>query len=81
MSEKKQNFKLQWLTVFFCIMTLGGFAYTEVATAAVPDIKIALVYPLSGALSRNGNLTMQSIKASMAWVNENGGIKSLGVPN
>jgi branched-chain amino acid transport system substrate-binding protein len=48
------------------------------ALASVPDIKIAVVYPLSGALSRNGNLTLQGAKAAMQWVNDNGGIKSLG---
>ena len=42
------------------------------------DIKIAVVYPMSGALSRNGNLTVQGVKAAMGWVNDNGGIKSLG---
>jgi branched-chain amino acid transport system substrate-binding protein len=48
------------------------------APAAVKEIKIALVYPLSGAMSRNGNLCVQSVKAAMNWVNDNGGIKSLG---
>ena len=33
------------------------------AFGSVPDIKIACVYPLSGAYSRNGNLTVQGIKA------------------
>ena len=41
-------------------------------------IKIAVVYPLSGALARNGNLQVQGIKAAMGWVNDNGGIKSMG---
>jgi branched-chain amino acid transport system substrate-binding protein len=54
-------------------------AFIDVGIAAgVPDIKIAAVYPLSGALSRNGNLTLQGAKAAMGWVNDNGGIKSLG---
>ena len=50
----------------------------QVLAASVPDIKIAVVYPLSGALSRNGNLTLQGVKAAMGWVNDNGGIRSLG---
>jgi branched-chain amino acid transport system substrate-binding protein len=56
----------------------GHMAFTDVViAAAVPDLKIAVVYPLSGALSRNGNLTLQGAKAAMGWVNDNGGIKSL----
>jgi branched-chain amino acid transport system substrate-binding protein len=57
--------------------SVGGFNVIK-ASAAVPDLKIAVVYPLSGAFSRNGNLTLQGVKAAMAWVNDNGGIKSLG---
>lgn len=57
----------------------SGTAYiVKKAVAAVPDIKIGLVYPLSGAVSRNGNLCVQGDKAAMGWVNDNGGIKSLG---
>jgi len=62
------------LMVTLCQISLGGRAFA----ASVPDIKIAVVYPLSGALSRNGNLTAQGAKAAMGWVNDNGGIKSLG---
>ncbi len=63
-----------WVTIALC--AIGS---TRVVLAApVPDIKIAVVYPLSGALSRNGNLTLQGAKAAMNWVNDNGGIKSLG---
>ena len=55
----------------------GGMSIIS-ARAAVPDVKIAVVFPLSGAFSRNGNLTLQGVKAAMGWVNDNGGIKSLG---
>lgn len=55
-----------------------GFANYSTATAAAKEIKIAVAYPMSGPLSRSGNLTVQSIKAAMGWVNDNGGIKSLG---
>jgi branched-chain amino acid transport system substrate-binding protein len=48
------------------------------AGAAAKEIKIAVVYPLSGALARNGNLMVQGAKAAIGWVNDNGGIKSLG---
>jgi len=57
---------------------VGPLAAVRPAQAAVPDIKIACVYPLSGAFSRNGNLTLQGAKAAMGWVNDRGGIKSLG---
>ena len=62
------------------LVTLCAFAYLsgDAMAASVSDIKIALIYPLSGALSRNGNLHVQGIKAAMGWVNDNGGIKSLG---
>ena len=44
--------------MFLCSMVLGGFAYmTDGAMAAnVPDIKIAVAYPLSGGLSRSGDI-------------------------
>jgi len=65
--------------VFVFAALSSGFLYTpESATAAAPDVKIAVVYPLSGALSRNGNLMVQGVKAAVGWVNDNGGIKSLG---
>ena len=80
MKEKRGKFIYQVLMTFLCSMVLGGFVYmADGAMAAnVPDIKIAVAYPLSGGLSRSGNLTVQGIKASMSWVNDNGGIKSLG---
>jgi len=56
----------------------GSLVGVRHARAAVPDIKIACVYPLSGAFSRNGNLKFQGVKAAMGWVNDRGGIKSLG---
>ena len=55
---------------------LGGGGKS--AYAASEDIKIGVIYPLSGAPARNGNLMVQGVKAAMGWVNDNGGIKSLG---
>ena len=80
MKEKKEKFGITVLMISLCSIVFGGFAYmTDAAMAAdVPPIKIAVVYSLSGTLSRNGNLTVQGIKAAMGWVNDNGGIKSLG---
>lgn len=67
---------LGWAILF------GAYVFTtKKATAAsetVSTVKIAVVYPLSGALARNGNLCVQGAKAMMGWVNDNGGIKSLG---
>ncbi len=63
------------------MLIFGGFIFgykNKVALTAAPDIKIAAVFPLSGAFSRNGNLSLQGAKAAMGWVNDNGGIKSLG---
>jgi branched-chain amino acid transport system substrate-binding protein len=67
--------------ILVSIVIFGGFIFgykRKVAMTAAPDIKIAVVYPLSGAFSRNGNLTVQGIKAALGWVNDHGGIKSLG---
>ena len=61
----------------FVVISLGQMINVPSAQAA-KDIKVACVYPLSGAFSRNGNLTVQGIKAMMGWVNSQGGIKSLG---
>jgi len=58
-----------------------GMPYIARKTAAqtkVKEVKIACVFPMSGPYSRNGNLFMQSTKAAIGWVNDNGGIKSLG---
>jgi len=80
MEGRVKRFGIHVLMIFVPLLVLGHFFYMpELAIAApVPDIKIAVVYPLSGALSRNGNLMVQGVKASIGWVNDNGGIKSLG---
>ncbi len=80
MKRKSGKFDLWVFMVLVCTITIGGLAYTtgKAAAASVPDIKIAVAFPLSGALSHNGNHEVQSIKAAIGWVNDNGGIKSLG---
>jgi len=81
MRKEKMAYGLYVLTILVCVsLFLHG---THINSAAgeknIKDgIKIAVVYPLSGALARNGNLQVQGIKAAMGWVNDNGGIKSLG---
>jgi branched-chain amino acid transport system substrate-binding protein len=80
--KKRNNLSLLVLMLLVCFAVLGGYVLTtEEATAqskTVNEIKVAVVYPLSGPFSRNGNLTVQGTKAAMSWVNDNGGIKSLG---
>ncbi len=66
------------LIMIFALLCVCMCGEGAAAPASDKEIKIALVYPLSGALSRSGNLAVQGIKAAMNWVNENGGIKSLG---
>jgi len=61
--------------VFGSIFFIGQEAR---AASSAPDIKIGVAYPLSGPYSRNGNLMVQGAKAAIGWVNDNGGIKSLG---
>jgi len=76
------NFTKCLFMICACVIAFGGFSYApgpaNASSSSVPDIKIAVVYPLSGALSRNGHLMVEGIKAAMGWVNDNGGIKSLG---
>jgi branched-chain amino acid transport system substrate-binding protein len=60
------------------LLTAPGIPFiVRKASASPPPIKIAVVDALSGAYSRNGNLVVQSTKAMMGWINDNGGIKSL----
>ncbi|MFH1080108.1 MAG: ABC transporter substrate-binding protein, partial [Pseudomonadota bacterium] len=65
--------------VLLATMIIGGYCIgIKRASAAAKDIKIGVLYPLSGAPARNGNLMVQGIKAALGWINDNGGIKSLG---
>ena len=66
------------LALFGVMLSTFTLAGGPASAESAKDIKIAVVYPLSGAFSRNGNLTLQGAKAMMNWVNKNGGIKSLG---
>jgi len=78
MKGKIQKFGFTMLVLAFLF---GGLTYQydeAIAQAKPKEIKIAVVYPLSGALARNGNMMVQGAKAAMGWVNDNGGIKSLG---
>lgn len=79
MKPKLKEKSLVLLTILLNVMVFSGLCYLcDVATAAPPDIKIAVVYPLSGPMARNGNLVVLGATAAMKWVNDNGGIKSLG---
>jgi branched-chain amino acid transport system substrate-binding protein len=78
MTDKERKSSTWVLLALFGVI-FSSILYTPGLTrAAAPDIKVAVVYPLSGALSRNGNLMVQGVKAAIGWVNDNGGIKSLG---
>jgi branched-chain amino acid transport system substrate-binding protein len=78
-TNKKSIFSICCLAAIGVSLLVSGVPWVDTANAEpAKDIKIAVVYPLSGALSRNGNLTLQGVKAAMQWVNDNGGIKSLG---
>jgi len=80
MKKRTGDFGLWALTILVCVALSFSMAETSLAKEKniKEGIKIAVVYPLSGALARNGNLQVQGIKAAMEWVNDNGGIKSLG---
>jgi branched-chain amino acid transport system substrate-binding protein len=80
MKEKGKRSWERFSMLVLCGVMLCVFLQVDATALAqsAPDIKIAVVYPLSGAFSRNGNLTLQGAKAAMNWVNEQGGIKSLG---
>ena len=75
---RKSIVSVYLVAVCACALIAGALCVTPAQAETVKEIKIAVVYPLSGALSRNGNLTVQGVKAAMQWVNDNGGIKSLG---
>jgi branched-chain amino acid transport system substrate-binding protein len=66
-----------WVFVILTVITCFWMA-ARVHAAEVRPVKVAIVDPLSGAYSRNGNLAVQGTKAMMNWINEKGGIKSLG---
>ena len=80
MKRKSEKFSWWVLMVLVCTLAMGGLVCTtgEAGAASVPDIKIGVCFPLSGAFSHNGTHEMLSIKAAIGWVNDNGGIKSLG---
>ena len=82
MRQERGKFRVRIAGICMLVLAASGIlclpAMSKAAPANPPDIKIAVVYPLSGALSRNGNLMVQGIKAAIGWVNDNGGIKSLG---
>jgi branched-chain amino acid transport system substrate-binding protein len=82
MKETRNKINGWVLTVILsCGLFFGNifFIYQEASAAtSAPDIKIGVAYPLSGPYSRNGNLMVQGAKAAIGWVNDNGGIKSLG---
>lgn len=75
MKAKQLGFSL---CVLLCVLAMGLFGVAAPASAQPKPIKIAVVYPLSGALARNGHLMVESAKAAMKWVNDHGGIKSMG---
>ena len=79
MKQRWNRLSLCISIILICTVVLCGYALmSKKATAAPKEIKIACAYPLSGALARNGNMMVQGAKAAMGWVNDNGGIKSLG---
>lgn len=80
MKKRQREFFSSLIRILACVVVISAAIQlnAEVMAQSVPDVKIAVVYPLSGAFSRNGNLTLEGAKAMMKWVNDNGGIKSLG---
>ncbi len=58
----------------FLLMT----AMAVVPTAAVDDVKIALVAPLSGRWARQGQLKKMGAEMAIEEINSQGGIKALG---
>jgi branched-chain amino acid transport system substrate-binding protein len=78
MKSKRNHPGLCAVVLLVGTMIFGSVSLvTTNAIAAPEEIKIGVVFPLSGAPARNGNLMVQGIKAAFGWVNDNGGIKSL----
>jgi len=76
MKERSRFFRS--MALMLCVVVVGLFVSGTAIAAGTQEVKLAMAYPLSGAFSRSGNLIVQSIKAAIGWVNDNGGIKSLG---
>lgn len=73
--QTKRKFALAALgAVIACALPLGTYAQT--ATPA--EVKIAIVVPLSGPWTRQGELAMKGAKAAADDINAAGGIKALG---
>ena len=53
-------------------------AVTRGAMAAPPDVKIAMIMPLSGPWARSGAMEQMGARMAVDDVNAAGGIKSLG---
>lgn len=64
-----------------CVMAAGyffaGAALLPGASAQAPDVKIALVTPMSGAMARQGQLMRIGAQLAIDDVNASGGIKAL----
>jgi branched-chain amino acid transport system substrate-binding protein len=65
-------------------VALGTFALAgcsvdaETPEGAVPDVHIAAVLPLSGAIARQGTLQLEGAQLAVDEINEAGGIEALG---
>ena len=71
MVKKKNVFALIILVVFF----LSG---TGILFAADKEVKIALIYPATGPLAHQSEISIQGHELAAALINSQGGIKSLG---
>lgn len=71
MGKKKNVFTLIALIVFF----LSG---TGILFAADKEIKIALIYPVTGPLAHQSEISIQGHELAAEMINSQGGIKSLG---
>ena len=59
-------------------LAAGGAAWLSRPVAAVEDVKIALVVPLSGRWARQGQLKKMGAEMAIDEINSQGGIKALG---
>ncbi len=66
------------LMVFLFALIFSGLTGSGALAAEAKDIKIALIYPATGPLAHQSEVSIKGHQAAADFINSNGGIKSLG---
>jgi branched-chain amino acid transport system substrate-binding protein len=60
------------------VLAAAMMSDSTLASAQAPEVKVALIAPLSGPYARQGTLMLQGAQLAVANINDTGGIKSMG---